>query len=138
MSSTHHSVTKQPVGACIRHSTSRTTYHSGNKYNSPSVSLPFPFRGRPRPPCAHWEVAVQRSASACRPVIYESDLWAGGNGKHRGVDAARIKVWGINLAPVNLHWKTHNGSVRDIFIKLKYVINHLHCFNIFLNTSRAK
>lgn len=35
------------------------------------------------PICAHWEVVVQQSASPCRPVMYESDLWLGGNGKHR-------------------------------------------------------
>ncbi|KAK2837429.1 hypothetical protein Q5P01_014641 [Channa striata] len=27
--------------------------------------------------CARWEVAVRQSVLPCRPVMYESDLWAG-------------------------------------------------------------
>lgn len=47
-------------------------------------------------PCAQQEFVVQESVSPCRLVMYDSDLWAGGNGKHRQVrlELSVNKLWG--------------------------------------------
>lgn len=73
---------------------------------------------------ARWQVVVQRSASPCQLVMYESDLWAGGNGWVRWVrQELSVQInrglggisWLKSWAPGNPHWKTNNGLSRTYF-----------------------
>lgn len=78
--------------------------------------------------CARWELVVQRSASPCQPVMYGSDLWAGGNGKYGRV-WLELSVginWGVRvnqlteaLAPRNPQWKTNNGMSGKAFANIR-------------------
>lgn len=93
------------VGTSSYNSTDRTTYHSGKEKTSSLVSLCSssfgaciclllcPFR-------AHWEDAVQRSASPCQPLMYETDS---------GQVETGISV--THLAHGNPHWGTDKGYI---------------------------
>lgn len=80
----------------------------------------------------------------CQLVMYESDLWAGGNGKRRRVRlelGVGIKRAGVRViqqtesgAPGNPHQKTNNVAYQDAFFKnvMKIYFCRIHRHQAFM------